>query len=449
MGKKLKYFVSVLCFLLMLVPGTVVSGASANITSYTMQTDSEMQFWLNGSIRKGKWKSSNTKIATVSDKGYVRTKSTAGKTVISVRLGGTLYKCNLTVIKEKLGIKINKKSITLDGYSDKFKLKASTNSKRKLYYMTSNPSVARISAKGVITPVRNGTCEIVVTVNDYSLRQKTCKVTVKNCPAPAPQKSKYSYEVYVLDPLGADGWFMDQTRPIYIKTDNPNMDSVDIFNDDFDLFGASTNVGGYADLDYSQMDDGKWTHKVPGGYVKFILFSRRTDAPSYTGYITITENEKPVKNIRCTVQNTYYLEKQMIKKIADIASKQGSTPFDKMQAAVDYIESKHPRYYTNDGMNMYQYATDISESLWFYTWRFDSLDTPTILCAIAKEIGGFDKISNLYYDGDWSEHWYAEVTVGNEKRRYTFCPFSGSGYVENPTAKKIDFNNTAKFIKVG
>ena len=91
MGKKLKYFVSVLCFLLMLVPGTVVSGASANITSYTMQTDSEMQFWLNGSIRKGKWKSSNTKIATVSDKGYVRTKSTAGKTVISVRLGGTLY----------------------------------------------------------------------------------------------------------------------------------------------------------------------------------------------------------------------------------------------------------------------------------------------------------------------------------------------------------------------
>lgn len=42
--------------------------------------------------------------------------------------------------------------------------------------------------------------------------------------------------------------------------------------------------------------------------------------------------------------------------------------------------------------------------------------TPTILCAIAKEIGGFDKISNLYYDGNWSEHWYARVTIGNQTK---------------------------------
>ena len=81
-------------------------------------------------------------------------------------------------------------------------------------------------------------------------------------------------------------------------------------------------------------------------------------------------------------------------------------PFERMQAAVDYIEKKHPRYLADDGTYLYTFAAEPSDELWFKSWRFDSLTTPTILCAIAKEIGGFDKISNLYYDGNWSEHWY-------------------------------------------
>ena len=72
--------------------------------------------------------------------------------------------------------------------------------------------------------------------------------------------------------------------------------------------------------------------------------------------------------------------------------------------------------------------------------------TPTILCAIAKEIGGFDKISNLYYDGNWSEHWYARVTIGNQTKDYTFCPDVSTGDIGE--IRKINFMDTSKMTKI-
>ena len=66
--------------------------------------------------------------------------------------------------------------------------------------------------------------------------------------------------------------------------------------------------------------------------------------------------------------------------------------------------------------------------------------------AIAKEIGGFDKISNLYYDGNWSEHWYARVTIGNQTKDYTFCPDVSTGDIEE--IQKINFMDTSKMTKI-
>ena len=80
------------------------------------------------------------------------------------------------------------------------------------------------------------------------------------------------------------------------------------------------------------------------------------------------------------------------------------------------------------------------------SWRFDSLTTPTILCSIAKEIGGFDKISNLYYDGSWNEHWYARVTIGNQSKDYTFCPDVSTGDIGE--IQKINFLDTSKMTKI-
>ena len=53
--------------------------------------------------------------------------------------------------------------------------------------------------------------------------------------------------------------------------------------------------------------------------------------------------------MQCTVHNINYESKQAVKRIVNTVSKDGMTPFDKMQAFVDYVESKHPRYYWNNG----------------------------------------------------------------------------------------------------
>ena len=65
---------------------------------------------------------------------------------------------------------------------------------------------------------------------------------------------------------------------------------------------------------------------------------------------------------------------------------------------------------------------------------------------MAKEIGGFDKISNLYYDGSWNEHWYARVTIGNQSKDYTFCPDMSTGNIGE--IQKINFLDTSKMTKI-
>ena len=126
------------------------------------------------------------------------------------------------------------------------------------------------------------------------------------------------------------------------------------------------------------------------------------------------------------------------------------TPFEKMDAVVNYIEAQNPRYYPNDGTYLYNLAAS-PLTPWFKSWRFDSLTTPTLLCRFAKRMGGFDKIENgysKYYgtsDGSW-KHWYAELTVGDETRSFTFCPMSYTGYME--TVPKIDFKNTANMVRI-
>lgn len=430
-----------------------VQAALVDTTSLTMYTDSETQLWINYSIKKGNWKSSNTKIATVSKTGFVRTKSTAGKAVITVKFGQKTYRCNLTVRKDNYAIKINKSSITLNGYDDSFQLKASTKAKKKIYFKSRGESVAKISSDGVITPVQNGRCRVIAYINDKkNYREKECVVIVKGCPEPAAEKTKYTYELYALDGLGNEAWFNLVERPIYIKTKNPDINSINIRSDNFDICAATSEISGYADLDYNNtLSSDERLLKVPGGYVANIMFcssSADHSAPPFNGYIIIRENDRVAINMQCTVHNVNYESKQAVKRIVNTISKDGMTPFDKMQAFVDYVESKHPRYYWNDGVYLYRFAADTDDSLWFYNWRFDSLVTPTVLYQAAEEIGGFDDIKNLYYDGDWSEHWYAEVRIGNDTRKYTFCPMADSGYIENPTANKISFSNLSKFCKI-
>lgn len=446
-------FAVILAIVISISPITTQNAKAATVKTYstTMYTNDEIQLGLDYTQKNVKLKSSNTKIATISKTGWIKTKSKPGKVVITVKYPKVTYRYNITVKKDKYAVIINKSSLTLNGYNDSFQLKASSPSKKKILFKSRSEDVAKISSDGVITPVKNGRCRIIAYIQYKNIyRQKECMVTVKGCPVPAAEKTKYTYELYAMDGLNNDGWFNLVERPIFIKTKNPDINSIDVYCDDYDTSATTLEVTGYDDLDYSGLRSDKRLLKVPGGYVVNIIFfsSANESVPSYSSYIAIKEKEKVAINMRCTVHNVDYESKQAVKRIVNTVSKDGMTPFDKMQAFVDYVESKHPRYYWNNGEYLYKFAADTDDSLWFYNWRFDSLVTPTVLYQAAEEIGGFDEIKNMYYDGSWSEHWYAQVRIGNDTRSYTFCPMASSGYIENLSSRKVNFGDLSKFTRI-
>ena len=446
-------FAVILAIVISISPITTQNAKAAIVVTYstTMYTNDKMQIDLDYTQKNVKLKSSNTKIATISKTGWIKTKNKTGKVVITVKYPKGTDRYNITVKKDKYAITINKSSLTLNGHNDSFQLKASSPSKKKILFKSYSEDVAKISSDGVITPVQNGRCRIIAYIQYKNIyRQKDCMVTVKGCPKPAAEKPKYTYELYTLDGLNNDGWFNLVERPIFIKTKNPDINSIKIYSDNFDIYASTVEVTGYEDLDYSGLSSDERLLKVPGGYVANIFFGSNANksAPSFTGYVVIRENEKVAINMQCTVHNVNYESKQAVKRIVNTVSKDGMTPFDKMQAFVDYVESKHPRYYWNDGEYLYKFAADTDDSLWFYNWRFDSLVTPTVLYQAAQEIGGFDEIKNLYYDGSWSEHWYAQVRIGNDTRKYTFCPMASSGYIEDTSSRKVNFGDLSKFTRI-
>ena len=129
-----------------------------------------------------KWKSSNTKIATVNSKGKVIARK-KGSAAITVTLASGLSKKikvkvqNGTVKTTK--IKINTRKVTLAKKGKTYKLTATVSpvtSQQKVTYTSSNPKVATVNSKGKITAKRKGTT--VITVRSGS-KKTTCKVTVK------------------------------------------------------------------------------------------------------------------------------------------------------------------------------------------------------------------------------------------------------------------------------
>lgn len=129
-----------------------------------------------------KWKSSNTKVATVNSKGKVIARK-KGSATITVTLASGLSKKikvkvqNGTVKTTK--IKINTRQVTLAKKGKTYTLTATVSpvtSQQKVSYTSSNPKVATVNSKGKITAKRKGTT--VITVRSGS-KKTTCKVTVK------------------------------------------------------------------------------------------------------------------------------------------------------------------------------------------------------------------------------------------------------------------------------
>lgn len=129
------------------------------------------------------WKSSNDKIATVTN-GKVTAKKagTATITVSSKENDKIKATCKVTVKIAVTKVKLNKSKLTL-GAKETFALKATITPKnatnKKVSYKSSKKKVATVSSKGKIKALKKGKTTITATVDG---KKATCVVTVKAAP---------------------------------------------------------------------------------------------------------------------------------------------------------------------------------------------------------------------------------------------------------------------------
>ena len=146
---------------------------------------------------KGKliWKSSNSKVARVSQKGVVKGIK-PGKVKITVKLknGKKVLSASRRVIVEKkkektvkkstikvAGLKVKEQNISLDeGKVQKMEItiNPSNATNKKLVYTSYDKDVATVSADGVITAIAQGSCVITAKTTDGSNCSVSTQVTV-------------------------------------------------------------------------------------------------------------------------------------------------------------------------------------------------------------------------------------------------------------------------------
>ena len=124
---------------------------------------------LEGAIGKVTWKTSNSKIVAVNQKGLIKGKK-PGKAVITAVHNGKQYQCVVTVVDQKL----NATKLSLNvGKSATLTLKGAT---AKVTWKTSNSKIAAVNQKGLVLAKKKGTAVVSAVHNGKTYK---CTVTVK------------------------------------------------------------------------------------------------------------------------------------------------------------------------------------------------------------------------------------------------------------------------------
>lgn len=130
-----------------------------------------------------KWTSSNNKIATVDENGYVTAKSKGVARITATTTDGSNLSATCTVtVKQMVTMIVNTMNINRGSknVNRKLPVMVGNNATNKtLSYKSSNPNAVSVNAKGQITAKKKGTCYISVTSTDGSRKSAKCKVTVK------------------------------------------------------------------------------------------------------------------------------------------------------------------------------------------------------------------------------------------------------------------------------
>lgn len=138
----------------------------------------------NATSKTVTWKSSNTKVATVSSSGVVKGKKAGTATIYCIAKDGSGVQtsCQITVTKPVTKVKLNKKSVSLKvkkSYTLKVTVGPKSATNKSVTWKSSNKKIATVSQNGTIVAKKKGTVTITVKAKDGSGKYAKCRVKVK------------------------------------------------------------------------------------------------------------------------------------------------------------------------------------------------------------------------------------------------------------------------------
>lgn len=183
------------------MPAIKVSKVALNKTSATLKSKGQtVQLTAtvspsNATNKALEWKSSNTKVATVSSSGKVTAVANGTATITATAKDGSKKSasCKVTVSIPSTtvpvsSVSLNKTSVTLTEQFHGVLLEAtvtpSNATNKALEWKSSNTNVAVVDSSGGVIALANGTATITATTKDGSNKSASCKVIV-NIPPPS------------------------------------------------------------------------------------------------------------------------------------------------------------------------------------------------------------------------------------------------------------------------
>lgn len=174
---------------------------------------------------KLEWSSSNDAVAPVSSEGRVSAVG-GGEAVITARAGSMSATCKVTVTVPVTGISVNPESATLYVGGESMTLQATVlpedADSKEVVWASSDNAVAKVDAKGKVSPVAEGTAVITATAKGTD-KSASCTVTVTYKEVESVAVSPSTMTLYI----GEKGTLTAQVLPDYAKDKTVTWSSAD------------------------------------------------------------------------------------------------------------------------------------------------------------------------------------------------------------------------------
>ena len=456
--------------------------------SLEIKKGNSQKIYIFNTSEKAKVTSSNTKVATVkTSKNVITVKArTAGRTFITVNVGGRKLKCMVKVLKD------GEESST---YSDNYYIdeldsdtEINVGETGQLYFenacstsnsiagsytaKSSNPQVIRITTKTPETVYFEGTgigtANIILSlwngqVLSIGITVKRNAVTDACDSSPGSRNSfqqtdytSYNMKIHVYP--NRQRYYTEMAFAIYITSDKSlSLEEIQKIR----ITGVLPIIGGYYDdVAYMQRDNSvssSFTQLADGNILyrcKSILSGTRTIAlqvPSNNGYITVDST-----TIDFIDYNT--AKKHWMYQVINQATTQNMTNPEKMTAICKLLINSS-RYYAVPETKGYGYLSILDEAMLpYWEWgekkfRTNSYETPYLIVEFGSMIGyELESLYDKYPPGtaDWAQFHYAACPPGmnpmeawSKDLLFRCCPSYETGIVSGVSTPddmpKIDF----------